>query len=98
MEARDMRSTIEKIGWSTEYYDNTPWHPEVIIFNDGQIDLYGVNDIKEDDYPIQNSESADYFCTVQKEDSKNVRVDKCDEEYIPLLEIALPQYHYYVKY
>ena len=97
MEAKEMREVIKKMGWSTKYYDNTPWHPEVVIFNDGAVDLYGVDDARTDEYILLNSQDAEYFCTVQKEDDKNVRVDKGDEEYIPLLEIALPQYHYYVK-
>ena len=92
-----MRSIIEKMGWSLSYYDKTPWHPETVEDTEGFIDLYGVDDVKEDDYPVQNSGSADYFCTVKKEDSKNVRVDKADREYIPLLELVYPELHFYIK-
>ena len=93
-----MRSIIEKMGWSLKYYDNCNWHPEVIEFSSGDIDLYGVNNRRTDDCPYQNSADADYFCTVKREYGINVRVDKADEEYIPLLEMVLPQYHFFVHY
>lgn len=91
------RETIVKMGWSTKYYDNTPWHPETIEDTEGFIDLYGVDDLRTDEYPFQNSKDADYFCTVKREDSVNVRVDKADREYIPLLELVYPEYHFYIK-
>ena len=93
-----MRSIIEKMGWSLSYYDKTPWHPEVIEFSSGDIDLYGVDNSRTDEYPFQKSQDADYFCTVKKVDHRNVRVNKTDEEYILLLEMVLPQYHFFVQY
>ena len=97
MEARTMRETLEKMGWSLSYYDGNPWHPETISYENGDIDLYGVDDLRTDEFPLLNSQDADYFCTVKKEDSKNVRVDKGDADCIPLLVMIFPNYHFYVK-
>ena len=92
-----MRETLAKMGWSLKYFDNTPWHPETVEDTEGFIDLYGVDDSRTDGLNITVSQDADYFCTVKKEDSKNVRVDKADREYIPLLEMVYPDYHFYIK-
>lgn len=98
MEAQEIRNTLEKMGWNLTYFDACNWHPEVERFNNGDIDLYGVNDSRTDDYPLMNTADADYFCTVKILDDKNIQVDREDERYIPLLELAIPGYHFYVKY